>query len=215
MARTAEKPKEGMGARVERERIKRGWSQEDLAEKLNTTRSSIKNKELGIRPFSLEEANILCDLFHMTLDYLVNGVETKNVSIQEALGLEDDAIRILREFNLKEHHTEVKNLSRALRSYWVLKVISRYMDHTVEKRGYYLSETIQKKGSFEECTVSQEFMEGILEQHIVNAIREAKTGEDNISYFSAVEEFEPFAKEDQKLAEASASKGVKKNGKKK
>ena len=45
MARTAEKPKEGMGARVERERMNRSWSQEYLAEKLNTTRSSIKNKK--------------------------------------------------------------------------------------------------------------------------------------------------------------------------
>ncbi len=214
MARTAEKPKEGMGARVERERIKRGWSQETLAKKLDTTRSSIKNKELGERPFTLEEANILCDLFHLTLDYLVNGVQTKNVSIHEELGLDDEAIGTMREFNLKEHNA-VNGLSKALGSYWVLKAIALYMDHAVEKKGYYLSENIQKKGSFEECTVSQEFMERVLEQHIMNAVREAKAGEKSIPYYNAVEDFEPFAEEDKKLAEPSEFKGVKKNGKKK
>ena len=214
MARTAEKPKEGMGARGERERIKRGWSQEDLAEKLNTTRSSIKNKELGERPFSLEEAKILCQEFHVTLDYLVNGVETRNVSIHDDLGLDDEAISAMREFYLRENNA-VKGLSKALGSYWVLKAIALYMDHNVEKKGYYLSEIIQKKGSFEECTVSQEFMERVLEQHIMNAIREAKTGEKSISYYNAVEDFEPFAEENRKLAESSEFKGARKNAKKK
>ncbi len=214
MARIAEKPKEGMGARVERERIKRGWTQEDLAEMLNTTRSSIKNKELGERPFTLEEANILCDLFHLTLDYLVNGVQTRNVSIHEELGLDDEAIGIMREFYLRENGA-VKSLSKALKSYWTLKAISLYMDHTVEKKGCYLSEDIQKKGSFETCTLSQESMEKVLELHIMDAMREAKTGENYISYYNAVEDFEPYMEEDQKLAESPEFKGAKKNGKKK
>ena len=214
MARTAEKPKEGMGARVERERIKRGWSQEDLAKKLDTTRSSIKNKELGERPFSLEEANILCEVFNVTLDYLVNGVRTKNVSIHDALGIDDEAIGTMREFYHRES-AAINSLSKALKSYWVLKAITQYMDHTVEKKGCYLSEDIQKKGSFETCTMSQESMEKVLELHVMDAIREAKTGEKSIPYYSAVEDFEPFAEEDKKLAEPSEFKGAKKNGKKK
>ena len=197
MARTAEKPKEGIGARVERERIKRGWSQEDLAKKLDTTRSSIKNKELGERPFSLEEAKILCEEFHVTLDYLVNGVRTENVSIHNELGIDDEAIGTMREFYRREGNA-VNSLSKALKSYWVLKVITMYMDHIVEKKGYYLSEDIQRKGSFETCTVSQESMEKVLEMHITDAMREAKTGEKSISYYSAVEDFEPFAEEDRK-----------------
>ena len=185
MARTAEKPKEGMGARVERERIKRGWSQEDLAKKLDTTRSSIKNKELGERPFSLEEANILCEVFNVTLDYLVNGVRTKNVSIHDALGIDDEAIGTMREFYHRES-AAINSLSKALKSYWVLKAITQYMDHTVEKKGCYLSEDIQKKGSFETCTMSQESMEKVLELHVMDAIREAKTGEKSIPYYNAV-----------------------------
>ena len=214
MARTADKPKEGMGARVERERIRRGWTQEDLAEKLHTTRSSIKNKELDIRPFSLEETKMLCELFHMNIDYLVNGIATRNVSIHEELGLDEKAIAVMREFNLRESHA-VKGLSKALRSYWVLKAIAMYMDHTVEKKGYYMSETIQKKGSFEECTLSQQFMEEVLEHHMTNAIREAKNGENTISYYSAVEDFEPFDEEEEKLAEPCDIKGAKNNAEKK
>ena len=213
MARKAAKEKEGIGARVEALRNRNGWTQEELAQKVYMKREALKNKELGLRPFALEEAVGLAEIFHVTLDYLVNGVETRNVSIHEDLGLEDEAIGAMREFYLREPNA-VKGLSKALGSYWVLKVISLYMDHAVEMKGYYLSEIIQKKGSFEECTVSQEFMERVLEQHIINAIREAKTGENSISYYSAVEDFEPFAEENRKLAESSEFKGARKNAKK-
>ena len=86
MARKAAKEKEGMGARVERLRKEKGWTQDELAQKVFMKRESLKNKELGLRPFALEEACELSKVFHVTLDYLVNGVETKNVSIHEALG---------------------------------------------------------------------------------------------------------------------------------
>ena len=81
MGRKAAKEKEGIGARVEALRNKKGWTQEELARKLFMKREALKNKELGIRPFSLEEACALCEIFQITLDELVNGVRTENVSI--------------------------------------------------------------------------------------------------------------------------------------
>ena len=195
MARHAAKEKEGIGARVEELRSKKGWTQDVLADKMYLRREALKNKELGLRPFTLEETRSLAKLFNVTLDYLVNGVETRNVAIHDELGLDDNAIEMLRGFNQREGNA-VSSLSKALRSYWVLKAVALYMDHTVEKKGCYLSEDIQKKGSFETCTMSQESMEKVLELHIMDAIREAKTGENYISYYSAVEDFEPYMEED-------------------
>ena len=55
MARKAAKEKEGIGARVEKLRNQNGWTQEELADKLFVKREALKNKELGLRPFTLEE----------------------------------------------------------------------------------------------------------------------------------------------------------------
>ncbi len=214
MARTTEKPKEGMGARVERERLKRGWSQEDLAEKLHTTRSSVKNKELGERPFSLEETKILCNLFHVNLDYLVNGVATKYISAHEDLGLSHNTISMMKEFSLREPEL-VEEVDKVLGSYWVLKAIGMFMKHSVEKEGHFLSETIQRKGSFEVCTMSQQFTEGALKQYITDAMQEVKDGKNTISYFDAVEDFESCVEEDQKLAERNGYEGANQDAEKK
>lgn len=202
MARTAEKPKEGMGARVEKARIKRGWSQDDLAKLLNTTRSSIKNKELGIRPFSLEETKILCQEFHMTIDYLVNGHDTKNVPINEALGLDNEAIWVMKDYFIRESPEKMKGLSKAFASYGVLDAIALYMNQVTEKEGAYLSDNYRKDGLLVNCTMSQEFFEEVLGQHMVHMMHEAKTGTHDSSYFSAYEDF-GFGRQEQKLAESS------------
>ena len=216
MARTAEKPKEGMGARVERERIKRGWSQEDLAEKLHTTRSSLKNKELGERPFSLEEAKILCQEFHVTLDYLVNGTETKNVSHYEAFGLSDSAFDNLRHINDREHGL-IKGIDMALRSHDLMVALSRYMTYTPEDKGYYLSGTgYQKRDRFVECRMSQELFVDVLKQNLIHMIDNAKAGDyDANRIFAAYEDFFLDDEIDAKLAEPSDYEGMKENAEEK
>lgn len=204
MARTTDKPKEGMGARVERERKKLGWSQEKLAEVLQTSRSSIKSKELGERPFSLEEANILCDLFHMTLDELVNGVRTENVSIHEDLGLTDEAITTLRYFNEREY-SRLPGLCMALSSPDVLAALSRYMTYTPDEKGYYLSESAAyKHDRFIECRMSQEFFADVLKQNVLHMLDNAKVGDyDSVRHFFCYEAFTFADEEEAKLAESS------------
>ena len=200
MARKAAKEKEGMGARVERLRKERGWTQDELAPKVFMKRESLKNKELGLRPFALDEACELSKIFHVTLDYLVNGVNTKNVSVHEDMGLSDEAIGTIQEFYTREYNS-MQSVNKAFASYSFLKAIALYMDHTVEKKGLYVSEIVRQKGSFEECMMSQEFTERVLEQNVMNILREAKTGDRTSSYYSALEDFEPY--QEQKLAESS------------
>lgn len=215
MARTAEKPKEGMGARVERERLKRGWSQEDLAKELNTTRSSIKNKELGERPFSLEEAKILCEKFHVTLDYLVNGNETDNVPVSEILGLSDNAINSMRYINECMPH-RLKGLDMALSSPELLIALSRYMTFTPENKGYYLSEIgTRERDRFIECRMSQELFVDVLKQNLLHMADNAKAGDyDAVRGFEAYEDFTFTDEIHAKLAESSDHEGMKEDAEK-
>ena len=204
MARTTDKRKEGMGARVERERRKLGWSQEQLAEVLQTSRSSVKSKELGERPFSLEEAKILCERFHMTLDELVNGVRTENVFIHEELGLTDEAISTLRYFNEREYG-KMQGLCMALSSLDVLAALSRYMTYTPAEKGYYLSESAAyKHGRFIECRMSQELFSDVLKQNVLHMLDNAKAGDyATVKQFECYEDFAFIDEQEAKLAESS------------
>ena len=215
MARKAAKEKEGMGARVEALRNEKGWTQEELAQKLFMKREALKNKELGIRPFSLEEACALCGIFHITLDELVNGVRTENVSINEATGLDDDVISLLREYRWREAD-KMEGLNMALRSPDVLTALSRYMTYTPEEKGYYLSETgTSQQDRFIECRMSPEFYADVLRQNMLHMIDNAKAGNYSHRIFEAYEDF-PFAHETgAKLAESSNDYGGDGNGEKK
>lgn len=205
MARTTDKKKEGMGARVEAARKQKGWSQEQLADYLMISRSAVKSKEMGERPFTLEEANSLCELFSVTLDYLVNGVETKNVSFHDALGLDDKALNNLRSFYECETYRQ-EGLNKALASPDVLIALSRYMSYEPEEKGYYLSELMAyKHKKFVECRMSQEFFSDVLKQNLLHMLDNAKAGDyDSRGYYEAYEYFmETDEREEARLAETS------------
>ena len=214
MARKAAKEKEGVGARVEALRNERDWTQEELAQKLFMKREALKNKELGIRPFSLEEACARCDIFQITLDELVNGVRTENVSINEAIGLEDDVINLLREYRWREAD-RMEGLNMVLRSPDVLTALSRYMTYTPEEKGYFLSEMgTNQKGRFIECRMSPEFYADVLRQNMLHMIDNAKSGNYSNRNFEAYEDF-TFADEiNAKFAESSDHEGMKEDAEK-
>lgn len=57
--------------RIRDMRIKKGWRQEDLAEKMNTSKSVISRYESEKHGLSADVINALCDLFDCTADYLL------------------------------------------------------------------------------------------------------------------------------------------------
>ena len=211
MGRKAAKEKEGIGARVEALLNKKGWTQEELARKLFMKREALKNKELGIRPFSLEEARALCEIFQITLDEPVKGMRTEHVSINEAIGLENDVIDLLREYRWREAD-RMEGLNMALRSPDVLTALSRYMTYTPEEKGYFLSEMgTNQNGQFIECRMSPEFYADVLRQNMLHMIDNAKTGDYSYRIFGTYEDF-TFADEiNAKLAESSDHEGTKKD----
>ena len=215
MARTADKPKEGMGARVERERIKRGWSQEDLAEKLNTTRSSIKNKELGERPFSLEEAVLLSRLFDVTLDYLVNGISTENVNIHSKTGLDDNAIAELEAFKMI-NDDKMPGINKAFSYMEVLDALANLMMFEPNRKGYFLENRTDKSQSIMTCIMSPEMYQGLLEQNLLRVLRLSKEGKRPSWYYKSLTDYAMTdGDEELRLAEPSEFKGAKKDAEEK
>ena len=64
-----------MGERVTALRKGRGMTQEQLAERLNVTRQSVSKWELDQATPEVGYAVALCDLFGVSLDYLIRGME--------------------------------------------------------------------------------------------------------------------------------------------
>ena len=217
MARTTDKPKEGMGARVEKERIKKGWSQEQLAERLKTSRSSIKSKELGERPFSLDEASRLSIIFNVTLDYLVNGVSTENVDIHMKTGLTDKGIEALETYNmLYDDGNRMEVISEVLAHPEVLDALYEYMTFHPAYKGYYRKQVTEHTNPFVTCIMSPELYEDQLQTILMRVIRLAKEGKRPSWFYSSLTEFLSSEGDEQlKLAESSEFKGAKKNAKKK
>jgi transcriptional regulator with XRE-family HTH domain len=62
-----------LGARIRRERILRGWTQEQLAEKANISLSFLGHIERGTRKASLETLVALANVLDASVDELLTG----------------------------------------------------------------------------------------------------------------------------------------------
>lgn len=60
-----------IGKRIKEERQKRKWTQEQLGEKLNVSRSAVSSWEVGRNYPDLETIILICDLLEISLDELL------------------------------------------------------------------------------------------------------------------------------------------------
>ncbi len=75
--------KKEIGRRIKELRLARDLKQQDLAELLSLSRSSISNVENGTRGLSLESLQKVCEVFNLDISYF--GIEVK--SYDEAVDL--------------------------------------------------------------------------------------------------------------------------------
>ncbi len=202
----------GVGGRVVALRTANNLTQEALSEKMGISRSALNMKERGDRVFSLDELILLSDLFGITIDELIRGVETANVDIHRETGLTNEAIGTLKAFS-RDNPFMMNYLCRALSSFGVLDALARYMKHTVLKKGYYMSDNVTQKGSFIHCTMSEELFGSVLGQNLLHTLDQAKSNLQPVEYFSALEDFEQYSNPERKLAEPTEYEGANKNGK--
>lgn len=64
------------GETLQKLRKQKGWSQEELAEKLELTRQTVSKWELEQSTPDLDYIIALCDLFQVSADYLIRGGDT-------------------------------------------------------------------------------------------------------------------------------------------
>lgn len=210
MARQSSTTWPGVGGRVVALRADKGLTQETLAEKLGMSRSALNLKEHGDRAFSLDEIIHLSDLFGITIDEMIRGVKTDNVDIHRETGLTDKAIESLKGFSTEEPDL-LEPLCQALSSYGVLDALARYMAYAAQRKGYYMSAVSERRGSFVNCTMSQELFESVLGQNVLHVLNQTKQGIHTMDYFSALEDFEQYT-DNRKLAESTDYKGADDHG---
>ena len=62
-----------IGEHIKAERLKKGWNQEELAQLLNVSRSTISSWEVGRNSPDIETIVLISELFSLSLDYLLRG----------------------------------------------------------------------------------------------------------------------------------------------
>lgn len=82
--------------RIKTIRQNKGYTQAELARKLNITRSSINAWELGISTPSTQYIIELANLFNVSTDYLLN-VDDREKNIVNIDGLSDKEVKIIKE----------------------------------------------------------------------------------------------------------------------
>lgn len=72
--------------RIKDLRVSMGWKQDDLADRMNTSKSVISRYENGKLGLSIEAINQLCDLFDCTSDYLLcrSSIPSAGISEEDA-----------------------------------------------------------------------------------------------------------------------------------
>jgi transcriptional regulator with XRE-family HTH domain len=59
------------GNRIKELRIEMSWTQQDLAERLQTTKQAVSQYERGVRKPDLDTLTALCDILNVSSDYLL------------------------------------------------------------------------------------------------------------------------------------------------
>lgn len=85
-----------IGARIKELREKHGMTQTELAEKLFTSRETVNMWERGARDIKTGTIIALAEELHTTCDYILRGIESHNVNINDELGLSNASANHLR-----------------------------------------------------------------------------------------------------------------------
>lgn len=190
MARYLKEEKTGVGPRIRAQREKRGWSQDELAQKLHIERNTLGMKECGKRAFTPDELLRLSDIFEITVDEMLTGIKTKSWNTKRDLGLNDKSINAFRQYREQASEEKMESLNLALSNCATLEAIAAYSMKEPAKfpHGYYLSSNIEKDPVFVDCTMSHDLFHAVLGQQLLHVIDKVINGNEEYP-FSAAEDF--------------------------
>lgn len=192
-----------IGEKIDELRAEKNVTLKKLAKRLNITEGSMSMKMRGKRPFTVDELFILSDIFKVTLDELVRGVNTEYVNIHRTTGLGNAAISALHSFSTYETPKRVKALNLALSHHQVLDAIARYISFIPDQPGYYLSDRVLEDEKLVQCTMSQRVFKNVLGQNLINMLDEIRTKEQYSWKYQTYEDFVFLQEDEELLAEPS------------
>jgi transcriptional regulator with XRE-family HTH domain len=85
-----------IGRRIREMRESRGWTQQELADQIPIVRSSLTKWENGYRDFKSEQIVRIADIFGVSCDYVLCGIQPEDSNIHRDLGLSGKAIERLK-----------------------------------------------------------------------------------------------------------------------
>ncbi len=208
MSQSVEVTREEIGDRVRRYRLKHGWTDEELGQMIGLSGGTLNSKERGVRDFTWNEAIRLSDVFEITLEELIRGVEPGNLGAHRKTGLSNDAVSALQNFYEVQSLQMVKGLNMALSFPYVLDALGRYMCFVPTEKGYYLSEKVTNGNTpLVECKMSQALYYSVLGQNLLHVLNAARRRDYRTKkHFEAIEDFsvDDDDEDESKLAEPSA-----------
>lgn len=107
-----------IGKRIEQLRTKKGLTQLELAKILKIKRETISQWENGSRDLKSGYIIALADVLGTNCDYILRGIETKNIEASKQTGLNDDSLSVLEQyknvssFGYPNHEEDKKDLIR-------------------------------------------------------------------------------------------------------
>lgn len=128
------------GERLREIRIKAGETQAEAGEVFGLSAQGFSSYECGKREPSLEKLTQIADHYHVSIDWLLTGIETENTRTAKDLGLSNDAINVLcaiaDETGQKEENRQV---------YELLKNAGVQVGESIPepRSGFYLSENLR------------------------------------------------------------------------
>jgi transcriptional regulator with XRE-family HTH domain len=117
MVRKQQAPKHGTGERLEILRKDNSLSQDDLAQRLETSRSMVNMWERGEREIKASDVVAIAEMFNVTADYLLGLTNVKSLNaghqaVSKVTGLSEDVIKDLALFVGSDAATFVNEMIR-------------------------------------------------------------------------------------------------------
>lgn len=87
-----------IGKRIEKLRTEKGLTQLELAKILKIKRETVSQWENGSRDLKSGYIIALADALDTNCDYILRGIETKNIAVNKRTGLDDDSLSVLEQY---------------------------------------------------------------------------------------------------------------------
>lgn len=161
-----------IGGRIRYYRQREKLSQEKAAGLLGISRAALNARELDKTEVTLSEAWELSQILKVNPAFLCWKIGSENTGLHVATGLSDDAIEVLKEYEIKNGSKRMKSLSLALSSFGVLDALARYVAFMPKLQGYFLSSRIkpEKDGTFIICRMSLATYKSVIGQSLLHEL---------------------------------------------